>query len=63
MTKNVLIAGCSSGFGRLTAVALARRGQRVFATMRNHADADELISLAALQRRESIRWSCRTCGI
>ena len=31
---NVLITGCSSGFGRLTALALARRGDRVFATVR-----------------------------
>jgi NAD(P)-dependent dehydrogenase (short-subunit alcohol dehydrogenase family) len=32
--SNVLITGCSSGFGRLTALALARRGDRVFATVR-----------------------------
>lgn len=31
----VLITGCSSGFGLLTAVELARRGDRVFASMRN----------------------------
>ncbi len=31
---NVLITGCSSGFGQLTALALARRGNRVFATVR-----------------------------
>jgi NAD(P)-dependent dehydrogenase (short-subunit alcohol dehydrogenase family) len=32
---SVLITGTSSGFGLLTAVELARRGWRVFATMRN----------------------------
>jgi len=32
--SNVLITGCSSGFGALTAFALARRGDRVFATVR-----------------------------
>jgi NAD(P)-dependent dehydrogenase (short-subunit alcohol dehydrogenase family) len=31
---NVLITGCSSGFGLLTALAFARTGDRVVATMR-----------------------------
>ena len=38
----VLITGCSSGFGLLTAVELARRGDRVFATMRDPSRADAL---------------------
>lgn len=33
----VLISGCSSGFGLLTAVAAARAGHRVFATLRDPA--------------------------
>ncbi len=33
--RSVLITGTSSGFGLVTAVELARRGWRVFATMRN----------------------------
>jgi NAD(P)-dependent dehydrogenase (short-subunit alcohol dehydrogenase family) len=32
-----VITGCSSGFGKLTALEFARRGNRVFATMRNTA--------------------------
>lgn len=49
--KSVLITGCSSGFGRLTAELLARQGARVFATMRNlpRTEADELMALAAAE--------------
>ena len=40
----VLVSGCSSGFGLLIAVAAARKGHKVFATMRKLAaqfgDAD-----------------------
>ena len=45
---SVLITGCSSGFGRLTAELLARQGARVFATMRAlpRPEADELTALA-----------------
>src|SRR3954467_761962 len=38
----VLITGCSSGFGLLTAVELARRGDRVFASMRDPSRGDAL---------------------
>ena len=39
---NIVITGCSSGFGLLTAVEFARKGDHVFATMRNTAKAGEL---------------------
>ena len=39
---NVLITGCSSGFGLLTALEFARKGDHVFATMRNTNKAVEL---------------------
>lgn len=46
--RSVLITGCSSGFGRLTAELLARQGARVFATMRNlpRPEAEQLRILA-----------------
>jgi NAD(P)-dependent dehydrogenase (short-subunit alcohol dehydrogenase family) len=40
--KRVLITGCSSGFGLLTAVAAAKTGYECIATMRNPAKADYL---------------------
>ena len=46
--KAILITGCSSGFGRLMAESYARKGAKVFATMRNlpRPEADELRALA-----------------
>ena len=38
----VLVTGCSTGFGLLTTVELARRGDRVFATMRDLGKSDLL---------------------
>ena len=40
--KNVLITGCRSGFGMLTAVAAARAGHRVFAGLRELSSGDTL---------------------
>ena len=39
---NVLITGCSSGFGLLTALHFARQGDKVFATLRDPAKGGEL---------------------
>ncbi len=47
---NVLLTGTSSGFGRAAALAFARRGDRVFATMRNVAKATPLERAAAEER-------------
>ena len=41
-SKRVLITGCSSGFGLLTAVKAAKAGYDVIATMRNLGKADTL---------------------
>jgi NAD(P)-dependent dehydrogenase (short-subunit alcohol dehydrogenase family) len=43
---NVLITGCSSGIGLLTAVAFARRGDQVSATMRSASRAGALLEAA-----------------
>jgi NAD(P)-dependent dehydrogenase (short-subunit alcohol dehydrogenase family) len=43
----VLITGCSSGFGYETALLMARKGWRVFATMRNLRKAAPLKAAAA----------------
>ena len=38
----VLITGCSSGFGQLAALEFARKGDTVYASMRNTAKAGPL---------------------
>lgn len=45
--KTVVVTGCSSGFGRLTALELARRGWHVFATVRKAVDQADLRASAA----------------
>ncbi|MGB5509503.1 SDR family oxidoreductase [Robiginitalea sp.] len=45
--KTVLITGCSKGIGLETALAFARAGYKVFATMRNPDQAPELARRAA----------------
>jgi len=49
--KSILITGASSGFGRVGAEYYARRGAKVFATMRNlpRTEGDELEALAATE--------------
>jgi len=41
-----VITGCSSGFGRATAITLARRGWHVFATIRKQSDKESLLEEA-----------------
>lgn len=45
--KAILITGCSSGFGRVTALHMAQQGWQVFATVRKEADQESLLSEAA----------------
>jgi NAD(P)-dependent dehydrogenase (short-subunit alcohol dehydrogenase family) len=53
--RSVLITGSSSGFGKLTALLLAREGATVFASMRNlqkgkRAEAAELADIASAEK-------------
>ena len=42
----VLITGCSSGLGKLAALEFARRGDRVYASMRDLGKSQPLVSAA-----------------
>jgi NAD(P)-dependent dehydrogenase (short-subunit alcohol dehydrogenase family) len=45
--KSIVITGCSSGFGLESALTLAVRGWKVFATVRKEADREQLLIQAA----------------
>jgi NAD(P)-dependent dehydrogenase (short-subunit alcohol dehydrogenase family) len=52
---NVLITGCSSGFGLLTARQFARKGDTVFATMRNTKKAGSLEQARNAEKLDNIK--------
>lgn len=54
--KTLVITGCSTGFGRTTALHMARLGWRVFATVRKETDQVAL-------REEAERSACQECLI
>ena len=43
MSKVILITGCSSGIGLATAVLLAKKGNKVYASMRDMDKKDKLV--------------------
>jgi NAD(P)-dependent dehydrogenase (short-subunit alcohol dehydrogenase family) len=49
MTRSIVITGCSTGLGRAAALHLARRGWRVFATVRQESDQANLLVEAMAQ--------------
>jgi NAD(P)-dependent dehydrogenase (short-subunit alcohol dehydrogenase family) len=53
---SILVAGCSTAFGRQSAIALARRGHRIIAGVRERTGrgAEHAAELAALARAESL---------
>jgi len=59
MKKVIVITGASSGFGRLSADALANAGHTVYASMRDTAGA---MLLTLKPRRSSRRRTMLICG-
>ena len=47
--KTAIVTGCSSGFGELIAIELAKTGYNVISTMRNLKKQDTLLKLAAAE--------------
>jgi NAD(P)-dependent dehydrogenase (short-subunit alcohol dehydrogenase family) len=62
MTRHVVITGCSSGFGRVTALRLARRGWQVVATVRS-AEAEAALRAEAAAQGSADQLAVVRCDI
>ncbi len=63
MPQTVVITGCSSGFGRDLAQHLARRGDRVYATMRATTGRNAAATLALLDLADTERLDLRVLDL
>jgi len=60
--KTVLITGATTGIGKHAAIALARKGHRVFATGRNATALERLVADAATPNLETLRLDVTDTG-
>ena len=65
MKKTIVVTGCSSGFGHQASVELARKGHRVYATMRDTTGKNATIAreLEALARTETVQLLVLECDV
>ncbi|HNW57211.1 MAG TPA: SDR family NAD(P)-dependent oxidoreductase, partial [Bacteroidales bacterium] len=53
MEKIILITGISSGFGKQTATLLARKGHKVYGTVRKESGSDEKVNYLKMDLTDS----------
>ena len=59
----VLITGSSSGFGKAGALAFARRGDRVYATVRSPVNKGVRIEFQTSYDTAGVSWRCSCEGV
>jgi thioester reductase-like protein/short-subunit dehydrogenase len=56
--RHIIVTGASSGIGRASAIAVARRGATVFALARNAAALDELVAEIRVEGGQAYAFTC-----